>query len=75
VCRLDHGGAVNAVAFSPDGSRVATGSDDGSARVWIVDHSLLIKQAEDRLTRNLTRDEWRRYFRDEQYRKIRADLP
>ncbi len=32
--RLDHGDAVRAVAFSPDGTRVATGSDDGSARVF-----------------------------------------
>ena len=32
--RLDHGGAVRAVEFSPDGTRVATGSGDGSARVF-----------------------------------------
>src|SRR5207302_748865 len=32
--RLDHGGAVDAVAFSPDGTRLATGSSDGSARVF-----------------------------------------
>ena len=34
LSRLDHGYAVRAVAFSPDGTRVATGSDDGSARVF-----------------------------------------
>ena len=72
--RLDHGG-VHAVAFSPDGTRVATGSDDGSARVWCADHGQLIEQAMGRLTRNLTQQEWRRYFRDEPYRKTRADLP
>jgi sugar lactone lactonase YvrE len=27
-------GPVNSVAFSPDGSRVLTASDDGSARIW-----------------------------------------
>ena len=32
--RLDHRNGVNAVAFSPDGTRVATGSEDGSARVF-----------------------------------------
>ena len=32
--RLDHGGLVCGVAFSPDGTRVATGSYDGSARVF-----------------------------------------
>jgi WD40 repeat protein len=31
-----HVGRVGAIAFSPDGGRVATGSTDGSARVWKV---------------------------------------
>jgi WD40 repeat protein len=31
---LNHDGSVYAVSFSPDGSRVATASDDGTARVW-----------------------------------------
>ena len=31
---LGHGGSVNSVAFSPDGKRVVTGSDDNTARVW-----------------------------------------
>ena len=75
VSRLDHDAPVNAVAFSPDGTRVATGSSDGSARVWYADRRRLIEQAEGRLTRNLTRQEWGRYFRDEPYRKTRADLP
>jgi hypothetical protein len=34
LARLDHDDWVRAVAFSPDGTRVATGSDDGSARVF-----------------------------------------
>ena len=34
LARLDHDSAVNAVAFSPDATRVATGSADGSARVF-----------------------------------------
>ena len=75
ISRLDHDSPVTAVAFSPDGTRVATGSSHGSARVWCADHSQLIEQAVCRLTRNLTRQEWRRYFRDEPYRKTRADLP
>jgi hypothetical protein len=32
--RLDHGGLVNAVAFSPDGTKVLTGSKDKTARLW-----------------------------------------
>ncbi len=29
-----HSGELHDVAFSPDGRRIATGSDDGTARVW-----------------------------------------
>ncbi len=29
-----HGGRVTSVAFSPDGALIATGSEDGNARVW-----------------------------------------
>ncbi len=34
---LGHGGAVNCVAFSPDGKWLASGSDDRSAKVWEVE--------------------------------------
>jgi hypothetical protein len=30
------GGKVNAASFSPDGRRIVTASDDGTARVWDV---------------------------------------
>ena len=36
ISRLNHDHAVSAVAFSPDGTRVATGSRDGTARVFDV---------------------------------------
>ena len=29
-----HDAAVNSAAFSPDGARVVTGSDDNTARIW-----------------------------------------
>ena len=35
--RLQHGSGVYSVAFSPDGSRLATGSVDGRAWIWDAD--------------------------------------
>ncbi|MGH9850751.1 MAG: AAA-like domain-containing protein, partial [Blastocatellia bacterium] len=37
-----HGESVNAVAFSPDGQCILTGSSDGTARLWHVDSGQLI---------------------------------
>ena len=34
LARLGHDGGVNAAAFSPDGTRIVTASDDKTARVW-----------------------------------------
>jgi WD40 repeat protein len=36
VLALEHRGPVNTVAFSPNGQLIATGSDDGTARLWSV---------------------------------------
>src|SRR5207248_2110258 len=33
---LQHDGVVRAVAFSPDGRTIVTGSNDGTARLWVV---------------------------------------
>ena len=35
--RYGHGGEVRQAAFSPDGSRIVTASEDGTARVWRAD--------------------------------------
>jgi WD40 repeat protein len=74
ISRLDHDSNTPVVAFSPDGTRVATGTIDGSARVWVIDHAQLLEQAMGRLSKNLTLQEWKRFFHNEPYRKTRADL-
>ena len=77
ICRLDHEGRVGRSYSAQTGSRVATGSPSlyCGTQIWCTDHSQLTEQALGRLNRNLTQQEWRRYFGDEPYRKTRADLP
>ncbi|MEM9512471.1 MAG: WD40 repeat domain-containing protein, partial [Cyanobacteria bacterium P01_E01_bin.48] len=49
--RLDgHTRSVNAVSLSPDGSRIASGSDDTTVRLWQTDGTLL-HQLDDRAAR------------------------
>jgi len=36
LLEVRHNGSVHAVAFSPDGTRLATGSHDSTARIWDV---------------------------------------
>ena len=50
-----------AVAFSPDGTKVITGSDDNTARIWPVSDQDMIEQACDCIAENLTVEDWNRY--------------
>ena len=70
-----HGASVNVVAFSPDGKMIVSGGDDGIARVWYWYPENLIDLACTRLTRNLTREEWKQYLGDEPYRATCPNLP
>ena len=36
MATLNHNNGVRSVAFSPDGTLLATGSDDNTAKVWVV---------------------------------------
>jgi hypothetical protein len=75
VARMAHEDEVWRVAFSPDGQWLASGSWDGTTRVWLWRPEDLIAQACARLTRNMTLEEWVRYFRGEPYRCTCPDLP
>jgi len=66
---------VNAIAFSPDGAYLATASDDKTARVQRWRSEGLVDEACARLTRNLTKEEWRQHLGDEPYHKTCENLP
>jgi Magnesium chelatase, subunit ChlI/WD domain, G-beta repeat len=64
---LRHEGEVLSVAFSPDGERLASGSTNGTIRIWIVRTDILAEMVCQKVWRNLTLDEWRPF--------VGADIP
>jgi hypothetical protein len=51
---LKHTSPVTSASFSPDGSRIVTGSEDGTAKVWDarpVEYTLPVRQGETKLDR------------------------
>src|SRR5262249_54075376 len=56
-----HTKPINDLAFSSDGQLLLTSSTDGTVRLWKVDYHSLVTQACQRLTRDLTDAERRKF--------------
>jgi len=63
---IGHSRAVFDLAYSPDGTRLATASFDGTIRVYVVPIEGLVALAESRVTRSLTSEECRKFLHLEQ---------
>ena len=61
-----HNQTINQAAFSPDESRLATCSDDGTIRIYTLDNKELIEIARARISpgRKLEADERKRYLHE-----------
>jgi WD40 repeat protein len=61
--------------FTPSGKRLATTDAQGYVRFWFWQPEDLVAEACQHLPRNLTIEEWQRYFGQEPYRSTCSDLP
>ena len=75
LAQLPDMGYLRAAAFSPDGRYLLTGHNERAAALWLWRSGDLRDQACARLTRNLSPDEWERWFPKQPYRKICPNLP
>ena len=59
-----HSSRVNSAQFSPDGTKIVTASDDGTARVYLVNVTDLIELAKQRVGRELDCNEREQYLNE-----------
>jgi WD40 repeat protein len=75
VMRIYHDGPVKGLAFGAGDGLLATASADNHIAFAVWKRADVIAEACTRLTRNLTREEWRRYIPNDPYRKTCPSLP
>ncbi len=73
--QLSDAGYLRSASFGPDGRYLLTGSNEGSAALWLWRSGDLRDQACARLTRNLSHDEWSRWLSRQPYRRTCPNLP
>jgi WD40 repeat protein len=61
--------AVNHVSFSPDGRVLATDGPENEILLWDIDVASWERQACQRINRNLSEEDWKRYIGESQYRE------
>jgi WD40 repeat protein len=70
-----HTDKVNSIAYSPEGTRLATGSDDKTVRLWPAYPDPLAAMCA-KLTTNMSHQQWRDWVSpDIDYIKACPDLP
>jgi WD40 repeat protein len=69
LMRLDGDLRIERLAVSPNAESFLTLSQEGVIRIWPLSPRALARSACGRLTRNMTPEEWRRYFPDEARRE------
>jgi hypothetical protein len=68
-------GSKTSVAFSPDGKTLAAGSKGGVIHLHDTDVKRWPERALSIANRNFSWEEWKEFFKDEEYRKTVPELP